>query len=435
MRILSLGFPMPGPRVDNYNFVSAPTFSDYEALVVEPGSLSRLIEEIVAGEGDHRTFFDEPVINGPTGPGAVGLTDLLRDRQRQAARALAAGAVVVVFAYPDVVHAGVAGFTGCDRYFWLPAPPGVAWREPFLVRAAGERLGTVEQDHPFAGAVEAMAKYTGVRAEFVFETRNAPDWGKVFVRSPGGGAIGVEVSAGGGTVVFLPSLRKQPAADDRYRISEALQDAIQRMADRLDEAAPVWLKDYPLPGLADAEAELAEARVRLEEATAEVREAQARKAVFDRRLRILWLGSGPALRDALSDALAVIGFTVAGGAGEPLTATLDGVRLAVEFEASEGEVGLEPHYRLRARLEEAIAQGLRPPRGVVFVNGYRSRPPAERPTQYGEALRVAAESMRYCVATTEQLYQAVRSALEGDTATVARFRESLLSTDGALRLD
>ncbi|MCL6645896.1 MAG: aminotransferase class I/II-fold pyridoxal phosphate-dependent enzyme [Dehalococcoidia bacterium] len=41
------------------------------------------------------------------------------------------------------------------------------------------------------------------------------------------------------------------------------------MVGRLDEAAPAWLRDYPLPGIADAEAELAEARVRLEEAAAE----------------------------------------------------------------------------------------------------------------------------------------------------------------------
>lgn len=432
MRILSLGFPMPGPRVDNYNFLSAPTFSDYEAVVVEPGSFSRVIEEVIAGEGDHRTFFDEPVVNGPTGPGAVGLADLLRDRQRQTARLLAGGGLVVVFAYPDVVHAGVAGFTGCDRYFWLPAPPGVAWHEPHLVRAAGDRLGDIDRDHPFAEAVEAMAKYTGVRAEFVEEARRA---GRAFVRSPGGSAIGVEFSAGGGTIVFLPALRKLPAAEDRYGVSEALQEAVLRMVGRLDEAAPAWLRDYPLPGIADAEAELAEARVRLEEAAAEAREAQARKAALDRRLRILWLGSGPALRDALSDALGVIGFTVAGGATEPLTATIDGQRVAVEIEASEGEVGLEPHYRLRARLEAAIAEGKTPPRGVVFVNGHRKRPPASRPQQYTQALRVAAESMRYCVATTDQLYQAVRNAMEGETATVDRFRELLLSTDGALHLD
>ncbi|HWQ28235.1 MAG TPA: hypothetical protein VNN12_04350, partial [Dehalococcoidia bacterium] len=387
MRILSLGFPMPGPRVDNYNFLSAPTFSDYEAIVVEPGSFSRVVEEVVAGEGDHRTFFDEPVVNGPTGPGAVGLADLLRDRRRQTARLLAGGGLVIVFAYPDVVHAGVAGFTGCDRYFWLPAPAGIAWHEPHLVRAAGDRLGDIDREHPFAEAVETMAKYAGVRAEFAEEARRA---GRAFVRSPGGSAIGVEFSAGGGTIVFLPALRKPPAAEDRYHVSEALQDAILRVAGRLDEAAPVWLKDYPLPGLADAEAELAEARVRLEEAAAEVREAQARKAALDRRLRILWLGSGPALRDALSDALGVIGFTVAGGATEPLTATIENQRVAVEIEASEGEVGLEPHYRLRARLEEAIAEGKTPPRGVVFVNGHRKRPPASRPQQYAQALRVAA---------------------------------------------
>lgn len=434
MRILSLGFAMPGPRVDNYNFLSAPTFSDYEAIVVDPGSFSGLIEEVIEGSGEARTFHEEPVVNGPTTPGAVGLADVLRDRQRQTHRLLAAGGLVVVFAYPDVVHTRVAGFTGCDRYFWLPAPAGVAWREPFLVRAGGERVREIAKEHPFAPVVEALTKYMGVRAEFA-EDALAATGARVYARSPGGGAVGVEVAAGGGTIVFLPALRKAPSGDDRYQVSEALQEAILKTSSRVDEAAPVWVRDYPLPGLADAEAEAARARVRLEEAAAEVREAQARKAALDRRLRILWLGSGPALRDALADALSVIGFAVAGGIEEPQAATVNGRRVFIEVEAGEGEVGLEPHYRLRARIESVLAEGKPPPRGIVFVNGWRTRPPAERGAQYTAALRLAAESMRYCVATTDQLYHAVRAAMEGDAATADRFRERLLTTDGALHLD
>jgi hypothetical protein len=43
--------------------------------------------------------------------------------------------------------------------------------------------------------------------------------------------------------------------------------------------------------------------------------------------------------------------------------------------------------------------------------------------------------MRYCVATTEQLFHAVRAALEGDQAMVDAFRERLLTTEGVLGED
>ena len=45
-RILSLGFPLPGTHVDNYTFLSAPAFFDYDAIVVDP--LDELAEQIVA---------------------------------------------------------------------------------------------------------------------------------------------------------------------------------------------------------------------------------------------------------------------------------------------------------------------------------------------------------------------------------------------------
>ena len=47
MRVLVIGFPLPDPQIDNYNFLSAPSFFDYDALVVDTASVSRTIEEVV----------------------------------------------------------------------------------------------------------------------------------------------------------------------------------------------------------------------------------------------------------------------------------------------------------------------------------------------------------------------------------------------------
>ncbi len=47
MRILSLGFPLPGASIDNHTFASAPTVFDYDAIVVDTLSLSHFIEDIV----------------------------------------------------------------------------------------------------------------------------------------------------------------------------------------------------------------------------------------------------------------------------------------------------------------------------------------------------------------------------------------------------
>src|SRR3989304_2918418 len=72
MRALVIGFPLPDPQIDNYNFLSAPSFFDYDALVVDTASVSRAIEEVVSQSQERLTYTDEPVVNGPTSPGAVG---------------------------------------------------------------------------------------------------------------------------------------------------------------------------------------------------------------------------------------------------------------------------------------------------------------------------------------------------------------------------
>lgn len=441
MRILSLGFPMPGPQVDNHSFASAPVFFDYDAIVVNPQALSQLIEEVVAGSKEHTTRSRERVVNAPTEPDVVGLADLLRDRRDETARLLARGGLVVCFAYPNVVHHRVAGFTGCDRYFWLPAPPGLQYREPVLRRGVGSEIMPLEHDHPFGPFIHQFRTKLAYQAYFADDAPGFAAAARVFARSAGGAAIAVELSLAQGRAVFLPPPARPPSGDGRYAYSNAIQEGI-RQALRLASTSrpPPWLRQYDLPGLSQR-------RVAHDEAQRQVAQAQESLAAdedaveeLDRYRRLLWQAGKFGLEEPVRAALALLGFQVVPqDIDAPAELWLETDRrnkrtALLEVEASEEAVGLDGHYRLRRRLEEAIAQG-KPQRGLLIISGYRTQPPSERPAQYQDTLRVAAESMRYCVATTGQLFQAVRAALEGDEATVHAFRERLLTTEGVMQED
>ncbi|MEX1255546.1 MAG: hypothetical protein WEE64_14505 [Dehalococcoidia bacterium] len=438
MRVLSLGFPMPGPQVDNYSFASAPAFFDYDAIVVSPQALSQLIEEVVAGTAEHATRARERIVNGPTAPDAVGLADVLRDRQEETARLLARGGLAVCFGYPNVVHASVAGFAGCDRYFWLPAPPGLAYREPFLRRGWGADLLPVDHDHPFGPFVD---KLRGKLAYHAYFADNAPGFagaGHVFARSVGGAAVGIELAVSNGRAIFLTPPARVPTGDARYVYSNALQDAIRRTL-RLAAAAkpPAWLRDYELPGLAERREAVEAARARLDEAQEAVAGGEAGIDDLERYRRLLWQEGKYGLDQPVRDALALIGFTVVArdlDTPAEVWTERDDQRVLLEVDAAEGAVGMDGHHRLRRRLEDAISKG-KPRRGLLIINGYRAQAPSQRPPQYDDALRVAAESMRYCVATTTQLFHAGRAALTGDDATAAAFRERLLTTEGVMGED
>ncbi len=225
MRILSLGFPLPGPAVDNHTFVTAPTFFDYDAAVVDPNALSQLIEDVLAGGAEQRTRLGELVAIEADDRATIALAHLLRDRRDETARLIGRGGLVVCLAYPNAVHT-VPGFPDCDRYCWLPVAPGLAYREPLLRRGYGTQLAPAEVEHPFSPLIEQFRARLAYQAYFDDETPGFADIGSVFARSAGGAAVGVELRLDRGRAVFLPPPARPLAGDQRYEFSSALQEAI-----------------------------------------------------------------------------------------------------------------------------------------------------------------------------------------------------------------
>ena len=439
MRILSLGFPLPGPAIDNLTFLNARSFFDYDALVVDPRALSQVIEEVVSGSTEHTSYAGERIVNAPSGADCVSLAELLRNRAGETARLLARGGLVVSLAVPNAAHEGVRDFASTDRYSWLPAPSGRAYDEPFMRRGGGTEFAPLDVDHPFGAMLSQVKAKLAYQVHFDEQTPGFD--GLVIARSAGGAAIAVELSIAGGRIVLLPAPARPLDSQGRYQVSEALQEAIRQVL-RLSSAsvAPRWLSEYGVPGIDERLAERDEAQHRLTEAQEALETSSAALDELERYRRLLWEEGRFGLEEAVRQAFTLLGFRATPDSLDaPGQIELEGPALTrrvalLETDGSEEAVGLDAHYRLRRRLEEAIAQGAAQ-RGMLIINGYRRTPPAERAPQYTNELRLAAEQTRYCLATTEQLFHAVRAALIGDDATVESFRERLLTAEGVLHED
>lgn len=430
MHILSVGVPLPGPAVDNYTFASAPTFFDYDALVIDPAAVSTLIEEVAAGSTAHTVRSGEHVVLGASGPGAIGLADLLRDRRGETARLLARGGLVVCYAQPNATYEALPG---SDRYCWLPPPPGVAYDHSFLRRGSGTQIEVADQEHAFAPFIDRVGGKLTYQAYFVDDST-----GTVFARSAGGAAVGVELGVGAGRVVFVPPPARPPSGDERYAYSNALQDAIRQTLRLAAEGAPPgWLDEYTLPGLSERLSARDDARARVAEAQQALSRAEEAARELDRYRRLLWQEGKYGLEQVMREALALIGFEITPNSLDrpaTLSSRESPAEALLEVDAAVQAVGLAGHERLRRRLDLATSRG-GPRRGLLLINGYRTLPPAKRPAQYHDDLRAAAERLGYCIATTEQLFHAVRAALEGHDATVQSFRERLLTAHGVLGED
>ncbi len=436
MRLLSLGFALPDPQIDNHSFLNAPCFFDYDAIVVDPSALSSAIEAVVMQTGELLTADDLPVVNGPGGPAEVSLGEALRDRLSETERLLSRGGVVVVLGYPNVSHPQVSGFGGADRYFWLPAPEGLSWGHPHLVRGAGQGAVLADQLHPFGDYVDRYRSKIAYRAYF---GEGAPlgKGANIFARSYGGAAIGVEMALGAGRIVFLPPIDSFSLGAERRELAACLIGCARRMLDSpAHEEPPLWVAERSLPSLGERESELAEAERKLAEAEAGVAEASASAEALARFRLLLWQQGRYALEPIVYEALRLLGFEVRGAPDYPAVLIADGVELFVEVEGAEGPIDMTPHYRLRERRERALDQRGSLPLGLLVVNGERRSRPEDRAGQYVEAVRIASESMGYGVLTTTQLFELARQALGGaDEPWRAAARRRLIEARGAVDTD
>ena len=431
-RILSLGFPLPGPLVDNYNFINAPSFFDYDALVVDPAAFGRLVDGVVAGTMDAWTFADAPVKNDAAADDAVRLGAILERRRQETATLLENGGLIVCFLHPEAALRGVDGAGDVGLYCWLPpAALGVACVRP----AAGTQADVVDYQHPLAAFVHRQL--AGVSYRAFLDVDHWPGFaasgGGVFARSKGGAPIGVELPIDSpGRLVLLPAI-KPPSGDERYAMSNDLQSGIRRaLGAEAPGREPAWAAAFSLTGLGERATALDEARRARDAAQAALDGAQQAHDELARFRRLLWQEGSSGLDETVLDALRIIGVDVYAQDQNAMELRVDGRTALLEIEASEQAIDLAPHFRLRQRIERAIESRADLPRGILIVNGRRLSPPAERNDEVTGPLRLAAETMRYCIAPTSTLFAAVAAHLSGDAAAVAAYRTSLITHDGLL---
>lgn len=436
MRILVIGFPLPHVQIDNYTFIHAPSFFDYDAVVVEIASVSKVIEEVLTRSEDHRTFADEPVLNEPSGPFVTGLAEHLQRRRDETERLLAAGKMLVIFTRPNKPHSHILGLPGYDRYAWLPAPPGVFYRPPYLLPADGRGVSLVDRAHPIAGLVDRFQNWFTYRAYFSERLPAFPEHGQVLMRSPGGAAIGIELRVGPGRIVFIPALEDVPAGDYRFELATAMVEAVKRASTGETEAdAPRWVHRYTLPGLDVLEAEVTAAEQALKEA--EERLTKARAAAMDLAglRRLLWAEGRYQLEPAVREALRLLGFAVDPDPDRPAVVYADARTFFFEVEGSRETVKEEVYIRLQRRIEKHMLERGDAPKGVVVVNGQRRSSPGRRTEPVSRALRIACENYRYALIHGPTLFEMVRAALAGGDEVKSRLREAIAAAAGELTVD
>jgi hypothetical protein len=433
VRVLVLGFPLPDPRIDNHNPFNAPSFFDYDAMVVDPATFTLSAAQLLSGEKTFDAHDGRPVVNGPTTASSVSAADQLRRRAEETQRLLGSGATIVVLARPNATQGGIIGFEGCDRYSWLPAPPGMNWGPPFLRAAEGKTVRIAAEDHLFAPILRDYRKNWVCRAFFDDQHPGLRDRGRVIARGGAGVPIAMEFEVLGGRLIFLPVFAEE-GTPARGKLANRIVDTLTQLAgEGVAESEPAWERAIAVPGLEQLEAEVEEVSQAAAASASRLEAAEERSAALRSHRRLL-TREGPEFTAAVSETLALFGFAMAATAARPALEVHDeGMTALVECEGSRDQVVEWPYIRLQRRLEERLLSKRETPRGIVVVNGFRGQAPDDRQQQLTDPLRIACENYRYCLVTGATLFAVVQRVLGGAGADfLAGVRRRLLSTTGLL---
>lgn len=231
MRTLVVGISLPNATFDNVSFLNAPSFSEYQRVVVDLGAAARVVGEVVAGKAAHSTYGGQAIVNGAASEYAFGISELLDMRSREAARLLEGGGTLVAFGHPEGVIA-LADGTEWRSYSWLPDSEDFQWSRDLLPGFGMAGAVLTDSEHVCAPFVQALAPRLAYRVYLNEDSSGAP---RVFCRSSSGAAIGFDLDLGGGRAVILPAIDKPDK--DRMVISQALLDCFERMEVRTGEHA------------------------------------------------------------------------------------------------------------------------------------------------------------------------------------------------------
>ena len=155
MQVLSISHRMQNRELHNATIFNAPSIQDFDAVIVDTHAMFESIREAAAAAGEFKTYNDLPVVNGASIDGFTAIADVLHRRREEFAQALERGTPIAIIPAPVEQLTNIAGFQGLDRYWFLPAPEGVAWNASTIVGGEGGNVSISDYHHPFVDVINA----------------------------------------------------------------------------------------------------------------------------------------------------------------------------------------------------------------------------------------------------------------------------------------
>jgi hypothetical protein len=440
LRILSIGLELEHDEIVNADLVSAPSFHDFDVVLIDPLNVVDLLflkhkHEIKDGfltlewdaEGTNKRIKNTMSQRREELIQFLGLQRLLVCILR---RPISAYLCIRRNEWPKPDETD----NWASNYDWFPMRRSSDSVISMLRIADGSIIKLVDPKHPFAPYLKAFGNrlcYEAYLEEHI-ETYYFKE-PKIFARTHGQLSVGFSFKTLRGQVVFLPTLTDRP---DPKKLTDVLLDCISATTSTIEETTPPsWVSDYKvfLPNLSDLEGETEKLHNKISELHERLNNIEQQKAEQQKYLKLLYEQGKFQLEPVVRDAFSLFGFTVK--EAEPSDGLLEsneGTAL-LEVEGKDNtQISRDKYRQLLDHVDDDERQTGQLKKGILVGNGFRLIDPKERDKQFTRSAMEAASGSHFCLIPTDTLFNLVCKVLTDpdNEGMKSKIRKQILSTDG-----
>jgi len=438
-RFLSVDWRLDDPSIAREAFFGLTSFSGFDAVFLDPLSISHRWRYDIAPSGDGIRRTDP---GRDRGLGRTLSAWMVRRRSEAEDLLSKRGGVLICRFRPRgeslEIGSGAEPPERVDRYAWLPAVNLVDRQHQFSFPANGRfvaRHGSdvvlADSGSPFEGY---LLQFDGhLTYEAVYQDLLSTPIGRfatVLARNRVGDIVALEIPFDEGRLVLVPAVEGVSPAQEARALLDAVERAVVRPA---FAAKPDWLPGY---AIADEEAlvdELAGLRERHATLSAKIEEVSRKLQDATLIKRLLYARGRFSVLPAAAEAFASLGFEVEETTEGLKLQSREGDALVAIHSTEKRAVGLPPYRQLLGAVDRSVTESAEARKGILVVNGSRELDPKHRPTQFTPEVLRGCQAHGFCLMTATQLFKLAQQAMASKKADHAKLRRLLLECDGELR--
>lgn len=398
------------------DFYQSPSFSDYDALIIDPQNISEDWTEKI-GANKEGVLWTYKGLDGGYGAALLGI---MSQRSEEILLLLekTGGIVICFFRDRGVVlnyHSGSGSSNKeISRYGWIPPVWGKEGYKlsPYFKckRRVGKEFGEINKAHPFSQYLIVLKD--NLTFEAVIEDISMLEYSTVIGKNKVGEIIALEIPIGIGKFIFIPPF---DSSAETEKITGILIDCIRKSLQWSKPLVrPDWLNRYTLPSEEDL-------LKKLEEIDGESKRINQRKENIDKDINkieclkgLLYETGKYALESSVREAFRIIGFSVKEPTeyNEPydLFGVEGDINIIGEVEGSKGQIDVGKARQLLDYVTNAISDGKKC-KGILIGNGFIDILPQERKEQFTDQVIRICDNQKYCRMTTTELYKSIEAIL------------------------